>query len=154
MRITFVMPVGQRDICSLSEELSISKSFSSQTFYVWLWWKLARDSKTCLWLIRAQENFSSLIRAQTSSAVWERAVVALRAPTQRVCVDFFWAVFLLNSRRTMCVCVFVYVQYSKSFLWMKWNVNLTSVQNESVCWFPVFAELAFDLHHTSKCWIS
>jgi len=33
---------------------------------------------------------------------------------------------------------------------MKWDVNLTSVQNEDIDWFPVFAEPAFDRHQTFK----
>lgn len=37
---------------------------------------------------------------------------------------------------------------------MKWDVNLTSVQNENAGSFPVFAEPALDLYQTFKSRIS
>lgn len=124
-------------------------------FSVWVNWKLVGDTESWLWQIRSECDESSLQwsgfgggdfdfpvllpSGKEPSLTWESRL--------SVFVYFLRAVFLLNSRRPTEVCVCVWARarvcvcvllYSKSFLWMKWDVNLTSVQNEDVGWFSVF----------------
>lgn len=107
---------------------------SRQMFCTWVQWTILWDSKARLSLIRAHKETS-----HQRSEFWLRLLygkmppVAFRAPTQRLCwflMSFFFFFCWTVKEYSGSVCLFVH--YSKSLLWMKSNVNLTSVQNENV----------------------